>query len=51
MDLALFRLNEQLVLQKVLENLPDMEHMFLGEAGEDEDVINLSDLPIPDPGS
>ncbi|XP_070304212.1 uncharacterized protein [Salvelinus sp. IW2-2015] len=47
MELALFHLNEQLVLQKALENLPDIEHMFLGGAAEDEDVINVDeDEPV-----
>ena len=61
MELTLFRLNEQHALQKALENLPDMEHVFFGGAGEDEDVINVDkdktgsacrgEHPSPEPGT
>ena len=39
MELALLCYYKQLVLQEALKNLSDVDHMFLGGAGEDEDVI------------
>jgi hypothetical protein len=39
MELALLCFYKQLVLQEVLENLSDVERMYFGGAGEDEDVI------------
>ena len=46
-ELTFFRLNEQLFLQKALVNLPDMEHVLLGGAGEGKDVINVDeDKPV-----
>jgi hypothetical protein len=46
-ELTLFRLKKQLVLQKALENLSDVELVFLGGAGENEDVINVAeDEPV-----
>lgn len=43
MELAFLCLDKQLVLQEALKNLSDVEHMFLGEAGEDKDVINIDE--------
>jgi hypothetical protein len=37
----------KLVLQEALENLLDVEHVFLGGAGEDQDVIEVDeDEPV-----
>jgi hypothetical protein len=41
MEFALLYFYKQLVLQEVLENLLDMEHMFLGGTREDKDVISV----------
>ena len=47
MELALLCFYKHLVLQEALENLSDVEHMFLGGAGEDEDVIEVDkDEPV-----
>ena len=47
MELSLLRLRKQLILQKALKKLPDMEHVFLGGTGEDKDVINVEeDEPV-----
>ena len=47
MELALLCFYKQLVLQKASENLSDVEHMFFGGAGEDEDVIEVDkDEPV-----
>jgi hypothetical protein len=43
MELALLRHHKQLILQKKLKDLPDVEHVFLRGAGEDEDVINVDE--------
>jgi hypothetical protein len=39
MELVLLCFYKQLVLQEALGNQLDVEHMFLGGTGEDEDVI------------
>ena len=45
MEFELFRFHKKLVLQVALENLLDEEHVFLGRAREDEDVI-AGDEPV-----
>jgi hypothetical protein len=42
-----FAFYKKLVLQHVLEKLSDVEHVFLGRAGEDKDVIDVDeDEPV-----
>jgi signal transduction histidine kinase len=41
MKCALLCFYKKLDLQEALENLPDVDHMFLGGAGEDKDVIKV----------
>jgi hypothetical protein len=34
---------KKLVFKEVLKNLSDVEHVFLGGAGEDEDVVKVDE--------
>jgi hypothetical protein len=43
MEFAFFRFDEKLVLQKTLENLSDMEDMYLSRVGKDKDVIKVDE--------
>ena len=45
MEFAFFRFDEQLVLGKKLEDLSDMDDMFLSRVGKHEDVIKV-DVPV-----
>ena len=43
MEFTFFCFHNKLVLQEALENLSEVEHLFLDRAGENEDVVEADE--------